>query len=88
VLFALQFVQIPHFVEDFHAAIPGFGAVALFVYFAWFAVLKMPGFFTAKYAKYAKMFCFEFRSCDRRSLRFSVGKLLVAASPRCDLLRN
>jgi len=28
-LFALQFVQIPHFVEDFHAAIFGFGAVAL-----------------------------------------------------------
>jgi len=32
-----------------------------FVYFAWFAVVKMPGFFTAKYAKYAKMLCFEFR---------------------------
>jgi len=45
----------------------------------------MPGFLTAKYAKYAKMFCFEFRSYDRRSLRFSVGKLLVAALPRCVL---
>jgi hypothetical protein len=40
VLSALQSVQIPQFVEDFHAAIPGFGAVALFVYFAWFAVVK------------------------------------------------
>jgi len=65
---SLHCVQIIHFVEDFHAAVPGFSAVALVPPKAFgvrvFRVVRgcqNAGFFTAKYAKYTKMLCFEFR---------------------------
>jgi hypothetical protein len=38
--FELHSVRITHFVEDFHTAILGFGAAALFVHFARVAVVK------------------------------------------------
>jgi hypothetical protein len=93
VFFALHSVRITHFVEDFHAAIFGFGAVALFVYFAWVAVVKNARILYHEIRQIRENVLFlsfgspeSFRgSCISRGSRFSVGKLLVAASPRCAL---